>query len=320
MIYLKRINLFLIPACFFCQSAAFLLLGQADSPNVTGQVPPASEAQPASPFESALQAVMDRESSFRESAEKKFFQTFDLSEPDREPAQAALAGASARMEIEIEQIYHDLILKFPDEPDAYVWVGNYYNSLGQDHRALEFWESARKMAPDDPAIWNNIAGYYTHNGDIRKSFEYFQKAVSLPPPNWVYFHNFANAVFLFRPDAMEYFQLTEPQVFDKAFLLYDKALSLDPENFDLARDIANSFYIVRPLRIPQALKAWNRTLDIAQTDTRKQDVLIHLARWHFKAGDLATALKTIDEVTLPEHADLKKRVKKNILKSLENLQ
>jgi tetratricopeptide (TPR) repeat protein len=322
MFYLKRTNLSLIPAWFFCQSAAFSLLGQTDSPiapeRVPGPMPATSEAQPASPFESALQAVMDRESSFRASAEKKFFQTFELIESEREPAQSALSSESARMEMEIEQGYNELIQKFPDEPDAYVWVGNYYNSLGQDHRALEFWESALKLAPDDPAIWNNIAGYYTHNGDIRTSFEYFQKAVSLPPANWVHFHNFANAVFLFRPDAMEYFQLSESQVFDKAFMLYDQALALDPHNFELARDIANSFYIVRPQRIPQALIAWKRAQDIADSETRKQDALIHIARWHLKNGDLPIALKTIDDVTLPEHADLKKRVKKNILKSLGN--
>lgn len=288
------------------------MLAREDTPQV--------DATPeADPVQDAIDKAVEYEALKRSEHEKKFLQTFDLEENDRLAAQESLQNMWADEENKIEKSYWDIIRQYPDSSDAVVALGNYFNDRGMESKALEQWEKALVMAPQDPAIWNNIAGYHTHNGDINKAFEYFEKAVSLTPPHWVYFHNFGNVVFLFRKDSMDYYRLNEQEIFDKAFEIYARAQELAPANFDLARDIANSYYLVQPPRFAKAIASWQGVLNIASNDHERQDVLIHLARWELKADNPHKALEYIDQVTLLEHATLKKRVKKNILKALENI-
>lgn len=276
-------------------------------------------AEEIDPIQEAIKKAQDYETAKRSEHEKKFLETFDLTEDDRLPAQETLQKLWADEENKIEKSFLDITRKYPESSDAVVALGNYFNDRGLEFKAFEQWEKALVMAPEDPAIWNNLAGYYTHNGDINKAFEYFEKAVSLPPPHWVYYHNFGNVVFLFRKDSMEHYRLDEQEIFDKAFDIYAQAQALEPANFELARDIANSYYLVRPPRFAKAIASWEGVLHIASNDHERQDVLIHLARWELKANNPDKALEYINQVTLPEHATLKKRVKKNILKAQENI-
>ena len=80
-------------------------------------------------------------------------------------------------------------------------------------------------------MYNNLANLYGHTGPVKKAFEYYAKAIELNPQEPLYYHNFGDTVYLFRKDAMEFYGITEQQVYDKALELYSKALKLDPQQF-----------------------------------------------------------------------------------------
>lgn len=278
---------------------------------------PVPESEPVDPMQAAIAALLDKEDTFRDDSHRRLLDTFALeSEEAGAAARQQLQLEVSQWETDMEAAWEDLIATYPDHSDPLLHYGNFFNNRGLEDKALEQWKKALDLNPDDPAIWNNIAGYHTHNGDIRKAFEYFEKAVSLEPAHWVYFHNFANAVFLFRRDSMDYYRLNEQQIFDKAFAIYRRAMETAPDNFELAYDVANSYYIVKPARFDKALAAWEHAFSVAASETDRQDVLIHLARWNLKAGNPQKALEIIDRVDLPEHGELRKRVKKNILRSM----
>jgi tetratricopeptide (TPR) repeat protein len=173
------------------------------------------------------------------------------------------------------------------------------------------WEKAREIDPGNPAAWNNLANHYGHDGNVAKAFEYYAKAIDLEPTEPVYFQNLATTVFLFRKDAMEFYKITEQEVFAKAMRLYRKAQSLDPENFNLAAEVAQTYYGIKPPKsddaeanrraelklADEALAAWQVALKLARNDLERESVRLHFTRWQINSDRFEEARRNLDLVT-----------------------
>ena len=212
----------------------------------------------------------------------------------------------------IRKAYEDFIQRNPKHTRARVAFGSFLGDLGDEDGARNQWEKALELDPKDPAIYNNLANVYGHHGPAKKAFEYYAKAIELSPFESVYYHNLGTTVYLFRKDAMEFYNITEQQVFNKALELYSKALKLDPQNFPLATDVAQTYYGIRPMRTDDALKAWTNTLSIAHDEIEREGVYIHLARIKYLAGRIAEARMHLNSVTNEMYADLKKQIFRNL--------
>lgn len=206
----------------------------------------------------------------------------------------------------------DFLQHYPDHVNARLAYGSFLNDTHDEEGALAQWDKARELDPKNPAAWNNLANYYGHRGPVKKAFEYYAKAIELDGRESVYYHNLAVTVYLFRPDAREYYHLTEQQVFDKALELYRKAIALDPDNFVLFSDYAESFYGTNPPRYQDGLAAWTEALKIAHDDVEREGVYIHLARINLKLGHYDEARRSLDVVTNAMYATLKSRISRNL--------
>ena len=233
---------------------------------------------------------------------------------------ASGAGASTeemnqRIETRFEPIrkaYQDFLERHPDHARARLAYGSFLGDKGDEEGAQTQWEKARELDPKNPAAWNNLANFYGHVGEPKKAFSYYAKAIELEPTEPVYYHNFGTTVYLFRRDAMEYYSITEQQVFDKALDLYRQAMKLDPGNFPLASDVAQTYYAIRPLRTNDALVAWTNTLKIAHDEIEREGVYIHLARLKMVAGRFDEARQQLNAVTNEMYADLKRVVTRSL--------
>ncbi len=211
----------------------------------------------------------------------------------------------------VKQAYETFLLHHPDHARAELAYGSFLNDIGEEDAAKTHWEKGRELDPKNPAAWNNLANWYGHNSPVTKSFEYYGKAIELNPGESVYYQNFATTVYLFRHDATNYFNITEPQVFEKAMALYRKALELDPENFILATELAKSYY---GINLPstadaeagrraaeklnkEALAAWQVAMKLARDDIERQGVCIHFARININMGRFDEARKNLNAAT-----------------------
>lgn len=228
-----------------------------------------------------------------------------------EPDFTIRARVSQRLD-RVREAYEEFIRKHPGHVHARVAFASFLDDTGDEESSLAQLERARDLDPKDPAIWNNLANYYGHRSPVKKAFEYYGKAIELSPEQPVYYQNLATSVFLFRKDAMEYYKLTEPQVFDRALELYRKALKLDPDNFVLASDYAQTFYGVQPARNEEAIAAWEYALKTARDEAQREGVRIHLARVKLAMDRLDEARQQLNAVTNPVYVELKERVTKNI--------
>jgi tetratricopeptide (TPR) repeat protein len=227
----------------------------------------------------------------------------------------------------VRKAYDDFILRHPQHAPARIAYASFLGDIGDEPGAIEHLEKAREIDPSNPAVWNNLAHIYSHGGPIDKSLRYFEKAIELRPDESVYYHNLATMVFLFRPDAMEYYRCDEPAVFRRSLDLYRKAIELDPQNFVLASDYALSYYGIRPPAsldpdaqqaaqqelYREAIKAWNDAFRIATTDEQRQGVHLHLARIRINQERFDDARSHLDAVQL----DLFHTVKSRLVRNLE---
>ncbi len=213
---------------------------------------------------------------------------------------------------EVKKAYEDFIDRHPKHARARLAYGSFLNDNRDDFGAKVQWEKSRELDPSNPAAWNNLANYYGHRSPVKKAFEYYTKAIELEPNEPVYYQNFATTVYLFRKDAMEVYNLSEAEVFDKALGLYRQAMKLAPNDFILASDYAQSFYGPRPPRWEEALKAWEQVLPLAENSIARDGILIHLARCKINTGKFDEARKDLSAITNQTYMELKGRLTRKL--------
>lgn len=212
----------------------------------------------------------------------------------------------------VRKEYEDFLKRHPEHVNGHIAFGSFLNDTQDEESAVAQWDTARQLAPTNPAPWDNLANYYGARGPVKKAFEYYEKAISLDPKEAVYYHNLAATVYLFRPDAREYYHLTEQQVFDKSLELYRKAIALTPNDFILFSDYAESFYGTNPPRWKDGLEAWTQALKVAHDEVERQGVYIHLARINIRLGNFEAAQERLNAVTAPQYAGLKRTLTRNL--------
>jgi len=230
---------------------------------------------------------------------------------------AGLPDATLKARIEqrfkaVRDAYDAFLRDHPEHARAHLAYGSFLMEIHEDEEAVKQMEKARELDPKNPAAWNNLANYYGHRSPVKKAFEYYAKAIELNPNEPVYYQNLATTVFLFRPAAMEFYNIDEPQVFDKALDLYRKAMKLDPDNFVLASDYAQTYYGIKPMRTADAIAAWESALKIAPDAKEREGVYIHLARIKLEAARFDEVHRLLNSVTNEMYASLKNRLLRNL--------
>jgi len=215
----------------------------------------------------------------------------------------------------IRKAYEEFLKRHPDHASGYVAYGSFLHDMHDSDGARAQWEKALALNPKDPAAYNNLANLYSHTGPMKKVFEYYAKAIELNPRESVYYQNLGDAVFVFRKDAMEYYGLTEQQVYNKALELYRQGLKLDPTNFPLASEVAQTYYGIKPLRLEEALTAWTNALALAHDDIEREGVYVHFARLKYLDDRFAEARAHLSAVTNEMYAVLKDRLVRNLEKA-----
>ena len=218
----------------------------------------------------------------------------------------------------VKKNYEDFLQRNPKHVHAHLAYGSFLNEIRDEEEGVKHWEKARELDSRNPAAWNNLANYYGHRSPVKKAFEYYAKAIEIDPNEPVYYQNFATTVYLFRKDAMEFYNINETEVFDKALDLYRKAMKLAPTDFILASDYAQSFYGTKPPRMQDGLVAWTDAMKIARDDIEREGVRIHLARINWKLNHFEDARRQLAAVTNVMYATTKKKLLQNVEESESN--
>jgi tetratricopeptide (TPR) repeat protein len=230
---------------------------------------------------------------------------------------AALPAADLKRRVRerlapVRAAYADFIQRHPNHTGARVAFGSFLSEQHDEDAAQEQLEKAVSLNTKDPAAHNNLANLYGHTGQAKKAFAHYAKAIELNPKEPIYYHNFGTTVYLFRQDAMEFYGISDQEVYDKALGLYQKAMELNPHDFPLAADVARTYYGIKPLRLEDALRAWTNTLALAQNQIEREEVNLHLARLKLQADRFAEVRAHLGMVTNEVNGVLKQRLVRNL--------
>jgi len=275
---------------------------------VKGTSAPVATVNANDPGEKELQKLMDQDDEAQAEVDKWIRENQEFVAKGAGVSSAALNQRILTRFEPVRKAYDDFIARHPKNVRARVAYASFLGDISDEDGAFKQLEKARELDQTDPAVWNNLANYYGHQGPVTKAFDYYAKAIELNPNEAVYYHNFGTTVFLFRKDAVEHFNITEQQVFDKALELYSHALKLDPANFPLASDVAQTYYGIKPPRTDDALRSWTNALSLAHDEIEREGVYVHFARIKTHSGRFAEAHAHLNAITNEMYADLKKRL------------
>jgi tetratricopeptide (TPR) repeat protein len=228
-----------------------------------------------------------------------------------EPREVLNKRIRARLD-SVRKDYEEFLRQFPNSARGHLAYGTFLNDIGEEDAAMAQYETTARLDPKNPAAWNQIANYCGEHGPLTNAFASYARAIELDPTEPLYYRNLATTVYLFRKDAMAYYHISEPEVFDKALALYRKAMQQAPQDFVLAADYAETYYGIRPLRTNDALAAWTNVLQAARDDIQRQSVYLHLARVKTYVGRFAEARAHLNDATNPAFADMKRRLEKSL--------
>jgi tetratricopeptide (TPR) repeat protein len=217
----------------------------------------------------------------------------------------------ARFDV-VRKEYEDFLQTNTNSARGYLAYGTFLNDIGEEDQAAVQYEKSKQIDPKNPAVWNNLANYYGEFSPVTNAFVYYTKAIELDPTEPTYYQNFATTVYLFRHDATNFYNITEPQVFDKALDLYRQAIKLAPDDLVLATDYAISYYEIHPTRTNDELMAWTNALAIAKDDNEREGVYVHLARIKISIGRWAEAQAHLQDITNSAFADMRRRLERNL--------
>ena len=281
---------------------------------VKGKAPAAPiVAETSDPVEQEYQRLLALDDKVHEEIDQLIRDNAAFKEKGAGVAEAALALKIEQRLEPVRQGWQDFLQLHPKHARGFLAHGSFLNDLGEELDASKQWERARELDPANPAAWNNLANYFGHRGPVKKAFEYYAKAIALDPKQSVYHHNLGTTVFLFRTAAMEFYQINEQQVFDRALAHYAEAMRLAPDDFKLAADVAQTYYGIRPPRHDAAIAAWEQALKLARDDAEREGIHLHLARVQINAGRFEVARK---ELMLVQH-DTLQVTKQRVAQTLE---
>jgi tetratricopeptide (TPR) repeat protein len=269
-------------------------------------------ADPNDPVEKEYQKLLEADDAAQEEVDKWIRDETAFREKGAGIPDATLKARIEQRFRAVRDAYEGFLRNHPDHARAHLAYGSFLMEIHEEEEAVKQMEKARDLDPKHPAAWNNLANHYGHRSPVKKAFEYYAKAIELNTNEPVYYQNLATTVFLFRPDAMKFYNIDEPQVFDKALDLYRKAMKLDPDNFVLASDYAMSYYGIKPMRTGDAIAAWESALKIAPDDKEREGVYIHLARIKLDAERFEEVHRLLNNVTNEMYASLKNRLLRNL--------
>lgn len=281
---------------------------------------------PADPVERVYQRLMNEDDAAEAEVDQWIQERLKLGQTESDVEKAAFRLRIQQRFAPVRKGYEEFLEAHPNHARARVAYGSFLNDIGDEDAAEAQWEKARSLEPGNPATWNNLANHFGHAGKAPKAFEYYAKAIELDPNESLYYQNLATMVFMFRQDAMQYYRITEPQVFDKAMTLYRQALARDPGNFNLAAELAQTYYGIKPAKsedpraarqaelklADEAIAAWTAARELARSDREREGIHLHFARWQINTARFEEARRSLDLVTNEFWAGSKKPLLKKL--------
>ncbi len=201
----------------------------------------------------------------------------------------------------VQKAYEDYLFSHPDSFEGRLAYASFLADSGKDNEAAKQWKKMLEEHPNNAVLWNNMGNFFGQKGDAIQAFPYYEKAIELSPKEPLYAKNLGLVVYVFRQEAMDYYQLKEQQAIQLAQALFERALLQNPKDFVLATQLSQTWYYIKPFCAEKSMSAWQKAYSLASDDAERQGIMLHYARIELLRGNKEKADNILKEITLPIH-------------------
>lgn len=227
--------------------------------------------------------------------------------------QTALQHHMAGRLPEAEAIYHTLLEKQPDHPDALYLLGEIAGQRSQYEQATDLISRAIKANPRNPIYYINLGRVYRSQGKLEQAITSYHQALALQPDNAITHNGLGNAFFdlgrmdeavasyraaiALQPNVAEMHcnlgnALKAQSRLDEAASSYLNALALKPNDIDLYNKLGNVFRTQG--KLDEALVCYDTALsldpNVAETHCNRGNILQEQGRLDDAVGSYRHAL------------------------------
>ena len=164
----------------------------------------------------------------------------------------------------IEQRIRFILQENPNDPQAYVFLGDIYRPL-DEKKALEYYQKAATLDPDAAGAYFGLGLIYNKQGKLDEALEQFQKAVNLSPDNVRYLDNLG-------------FAYSRKNLYTtQAVKVYERILQIDADYLSVYYEIARLWLLLGDLNkaLPYQQELVYRLEDRKTTDMEKNKVPLY---------------------------------------------
>ena len=140
---------------------------------------------------------------------------------------------------EAEQLYHQVLEKHPNHPEAMYSLGMLAQQLGQPQAAIK-WLNASAQVQPDVKTWFSLGNLHFAQGQFPSAAYAYRQALSLRPDALPIYNNLGYA-------------LQQQGLFDEAINYYQKALKLKPDFSEAQANLGNALHAQGKLSSQQQL-------------------------------------------------------------------
>jgi protein O-GlcNAc transferase len=180
-----------------------------------------------------------------------------------ETLQLAVQHHRANHLVEAEQLYHQVLERQPDHPEALYSLGMLAQQLGQPETALKWLNAATQVQPDSVKAWFSLGNLCLAQRQYAEAVIAYHQALALRPDSLPIYNNLGYA-------------LQQQGLLDEAVRYYQKALELKPD------------FIEADVNLGNALQAQGKLSSEQQLNYAQLNHKLGVQRK--KAGDLQTAV------------------------------
>jgi len=79
----------------------------------------------------------------------------------------------------------------PEKGEAYLYLGNLYNTVNEPDRAIAAYKKSLQYQPNNAPVYNNLGNFYIKQGDTERAFDCYRRAAEIRPSYALAYFNMA---------------------------------------------------------------------------------------------------------------------------------
>jgi len=160
---------------------------------------------------------------------------------------------------------------YPKSYEALFGLGEYYTTMKDYNKALEYYNMALQIFPNDPKALNNVGNTYFRMNNYQQAFEMLNNAIKQFPDNYEGYNNIGSVYF-------------STGQYEQAINVYKKAISLNPAYPEAMKNLGSCYGMLK--NYDEALVYFNKA---ASLDPMNAEIYNNIAITYQFKGDSLTA-------------------------------